>query len=106
MLRESGLPAVLFDDWDDFVFHELARRLADQFFLVVELRVEIDEVHTAIAGHKRSWEQISLAKKGQSAPAAAGQEETARLADLKIRHYTYCARTCAATEPAKNSDTT
>ena len=78
MLRESGFAAVLLDDGDDFVFHELARCLAHQFFLIIELRIEIDEVHTAIAGHKRSWEQISLAKKGQSAPAGPGK----RVADL------------------------
>ncbi len=51
MMRERSFAAVLFDDGDDFVFDELARGLANEFFLVVELRIEIDEIHSCKSSH-------------------------------------------------------
>src|SRR5262249_23013909 len=54
MHGESGFAAVLFDDGDDFVLDELAGGLTDQFFLVVQLRVKIDVIHSGIFGHAES----------------------------------------------------
>jgi hypothetical protein len=51
MHGEGGFAAVLFDDRNDFVFDEFACRLADKFFLVVQLRIEIDEIHSAEFHH-------------------------------------------------------
>src|SRR6266567_1330914 len=51
MFRERGFAAVLLDDGNDFVFDELPRRLPDQLFFVVQLRIKIDEVDSAISGH-------------------------------------------------------
>ena len=51
MLRKSGFAAVFFDDGNDFVFDEFARSLADEFFLVIQLRIEFDEIHSAKFGH-------------------------------------------------------
>ena len=46
MLRECTFAAVLFDDRDDFVVDELAGRLADKFFFVVQQGIKINEIHT------------------------------------------------------------
>jgi hypothetical protein len=43
---------VFFDDGNNFIFDELARGLAHQFFFVVELRIKIDEVHAAESSHE------------------------------------------------------
>ena len=51
MHRKCSFPAVFFDDGDNFVFDEFARGLAHQFLFVVELGIEIDEVHTAVLRH-------------------------------------------------------
>src|SRR5207248_10303724 len=51
MHRESGFAAVLFDNRNNFVFDEFARGLPDEFFLVIELRIKIDEIHSGISGH-------------------------------------------------------
>ena len=51
MFRERRFAAVLFDDGNDFVFDELARRLPHQFFLVVQLRIKIDVIDSGISSH-------------------------------------------------------
>ena len=54
MLGECAFAAVLFDDGDDFGFDELAGGLAGEFFLVVEERIEIDEIDAVVGGHRIS----------------------------------------------------
>jgi hypothetical protein len=44
----------------DFVFYELAGGLADELFLVVKLRIEVNKVDAAVSGHAYS----SLALRG------------------------------------------
>src|SRR6266849_2080060 len=51
MFRERRFAAVFFDDGNNFVFDELPRRLPNQFFFVVQLRIKIDEVDSAISSH-------------------------------------------------------
>src|SRR3981081_574219 len=50
-MRKCAFTAVLFNDGDDFVFDELPGGLPDEFFFVVELRIEIDVIHSAVCGH-------------------------------------------------------
>ena len=45
--REAAGAIALFDDRDEVVFNELARRVAHQALVVIQQRVESDEVHTA-----------------------------------------------------------
>src|ERR1700736_5582265 len=51
-MRKRAFAAVFFDDGDDFVLDELPRGLADEFFFVVELQIEIDVIHSAVCGHR------------------------------------------------------
>ena len=43
---EGAFAGVLFDNGEDFVIDKLTRRLADQFFLVVQLGIKVDEIDT------------------------------------------------------------
>jgi len=65
MHRERGFAAVPFDNGNNFVLDEFARGLPDEFFLVVELRIKIDKIHTGILGHFFSL--IGTAKRNNSA---------------------------------------
>ena len=47
VLGKRAFAAVLFNDGDDFVVHELAGGLADKFFFVVQQGIEINEIHTS-----------------------------------------------------------
>jgi hypothetical protein len=74
MFREGAFAAVFFDDGNDFVFDELARGLADQFFLVVELRIKIDKIHAAESSHAwivtgRFWRRQSARARSSQFPA-------------------------------------
>ena len=51
MLRKCSLATVFFDDGNNFVVDETPRRLPDEFFFVVELRIKIDEIHTGKSSH-------------------------------------------------------
>jgi hypothetical protein len=51
MFRERRFAAVFFDDRDDLVFDELPRRLSHQLFFVIQLRIKINEVDSAISSH-------------------------------------------------------
>ncbi len=51
MLRKNAFAVLFFNDRDDFVFDELPRRLPHQFFFVVQLRIKIDVIDSAISGH-------------------------------------------------------
>jgi hypothetical protein len=42
---------VLFDDGNNFVIDESPRRLPDEFFFVVQLRIKIDEIDTGKSSH-------------------------------------------------------
>src|SRR5262249_34547111 len=55
MLGECAFAAVLFDDGDNFGFDELTSRLASEFFLVVEERIEVDVIDAVVGGHRISW---------------------------------------------------
>ncbi len=48
---KRGFAAVFFDDGNDFVFDEFASGLSHEFLFVVELGIEIDEIHAAVLGH-------------------------------------------------------
>ena len=63
---ESGFAAVLLNDGNDFVFDKFARGLADEFFLVVQLRIEIDKIHSAKFGH--AWRPCCASLECSNAP--------------------------------------
>src|SRR5207249_9829170 len=51
MLRENAFAVVFFNDRDDFVLDKLPRRLPHQPLFVVQLRIKIDVIDTAISSH-------------------------------------------------------
>src|SRR5260370_42590589 len=51
MLRKNALAVLFFNDRDDFILDELPRRLAHQFFFVVQLRIKINKIDSAISSH-------------------------------------------------------
>src|SRR4029077_13717392 len=95
MHRERGFAAVSFDDGNNFVFDEFARRLPDEFFLVVQLRIKIDKIHSGILGHFFSL--IGTAKSNNSGVAFLGQGSCYKmviailLARAKIFRGIHCA---------------
>ena len=51
MQRESGFAIVLLDDRKDFAVHELARRLANEALVVVQQRIDFEEIDTGKTRH-------------------------------------------------------
>jgi len=51
MFREYRFTAVFFDDGNNLIFDELPRRLPDEFFFIVQLRIKIDVIHAAVTSH-------------------------------------------------------
>jgi hypothetical protein len=51
VLGESSFAVMLLDDGNDFALDKLARGLPHQFFFVIQLRIQIDEVHSAESSH-------------------------------------------------------
>src|SRR6266403_1477798 len=70
VFRECRFTAVLFNDRNNFVFDELPRRLPDESFFVVQLRIKIDVIHAAVTSHNSLLVTCSLDGVG-----AAGNKE-------------------------------
>jgi hypothetical protein len=42
---------VLLDDWQNLLVNELASGLADEFLLVVQQRIKVEEIYSGEPGH-------------------------------------------------------
>src|SRR5258708_13514459 len=82
MFRECRVAAVLFDDGNNFVFDELPRRLPHQLFFVVQLRIKIDEVDSAISSHTALL--VKAPRPGRSPPRARKEARTASCHSSKV----------------------